>query len=67
MQILCWSCGLEVQAYHQPGALVEVDIKMVVELNNALFLQPLLGIGELANCAIEVELAGSQISSLGRR
>jgi hypothetical protein len=40
---------------------------VVVEFDDALFLHPFLGIGELTNCASDVELAGSQIASVEKR
>lgn len=51
--LACWV------AYHQPGLLVCLDVKMVIKFFYSLILQPLLGVGELAICAGYVELAGS--------
>jgi hypothetical protein len=37
------------------------DIEVFVQLFHALFLQPFLGIGELAVSAIDIELAGTKV------
>lgn len=52
-------CELEYCTHHETGALVKFDIKVVVEFNDALFLHPFLGVGELANGTSDVKLAGS--------
>lgn len=67
LRVLSWmfssqlptQCGLEDCTHHETGALVKFNIKVVVEFNNALFLHPFLGVGELANCTSDVKLAGS--------
>lgn len=50
--------------YHRPSLLVESHIEMLVQLIYLFGLQPLLGIGELADGAVDVELSRPQISSV---
>ncbi len=72
LRILCafarsdvWGGGQICPAYHQPGLLVCFDVKVVVELFHPLFLEPLLRVGELPDGALDIELAGSEISTVG--
>ena len=51
------------ELYHLPGPLICFDIIMLVQFFHPLLLQPMFCIGELANCAIDVELSGSEVPS----
>jgi hypothetical protein len=51
------------ELYHLPGPLICFDIIILVQFLHPLLLQPTFCIGELANCAIDVELSGSEVPS----
>ena len=51
------------ELYHLPSPLIYFDIIMLVQFLYPLLLQPMFCIGELANCAIDVELSGSEVPS----
>jgi hypothetical protein len=51
------------ELYHLPGSLICFDIIILVQFLHPLLLQPMFCIGELANCAIDVELSGSEVPS----
>jgi len=51
------------ELYHLPGPLIYFDIIILVQFLHPLLLQPMFCIGELANCAIDVELSGSEVPS----
>ena len=46
-------------AYQLPGSFICLDVEIVVELLYHLLLEPFLCVGELADCALNVKLAGS--------
>ena len=51
--------------YHLPGSLICLDIIMLVQIFHLLLLQPMFGVGELANCAVDVKLSRSKVPSGG--
>ena len=55
--------AVDQELYHLPGPLICFDIIILVQFLHPLLLQPTFCIGELANCAIDVELSGSEVPS----